>query len=165
MNEWYNFLTYLPLDKANWEFKASTNLTPPIVLYYSGLLKASPEAHHLLLVSQINTQKTTDFQGRVMPRPQYLNNKVSHDFSCIVEPISQPPQRDLLFHFQINGSDITAKQLTYTLVETMKQANPVDKRYLLDSKYKSLWAGLAENKLYQLNVEHQVWLDPNDFMA
>ncbi|WP_228015002.1 hypothetical protein [Synechocystis salina] len=42
MSEWHQFLTYFPLDKANWNFKASQNLTAPLILYYSGVLPATP---------------------------------------------------------------------------------------------------------------------------
>ena len=44
MSEWRNFLIYLPLDKANWEFKSASNIVAPMLLYYT----TPAEKHYLL---------------------------------------------------------------------------------------------------------------------
>ncbi len=158
MSEWYSFLNCLSLGNATWDFKSSTNILPPVLLYYSGIFKITPEARHLLIVSQLNSKNTGSIQNRVMPHPSALDVKVSHDFSLIFE--TPEVQRDFLFHFQINGTDITAKQLAYTLIEAMTKASAAESSYLLDTKHRSFWAGLASNKLFQLKVSHRVWSDP-----
>ena len=159
MSEWHYFLTYFPLDKANWEFKAYKNLTPPLILYYSGILPATPSLRHLFLVSQLNGTDTESFGNQAMPRPRMFDHKASHDFTMLYAPSSASQQRDLLFHFQISGSDITAKQLAYSLIEACSKAKETDRVYLDDRQYRHFWMDLASTKLSQLNVDCRIWKD------
>lgn len=159
MSEWRNFLIYLPLDKAVWEFKASPNLTPPMLLYYSGILPAAPEYRHLLLVTQLNVTATGALMGKSMPYPHRADAKATHDFSLIFELAQRPDTREFLFHFQISGTDITAKQLAYMLVETVNKTLPDYRDYLQQHKFAPFWSGLAVNKLYQLKADTKIWTD------
>ena len=75
----------------------------------------------------------------------------------------QPPpanRREFLFHFQICGSDITAKQLGYLLVEGLTKAPTSDVSYLSDHHHQRFWVAIVSNKLYQLDVDSRVWIDP-----
>lgn len=159
MSEWHYFLTYFPLDKANWDFKVSKNLTPPLILYYSGVLPATPSLRHLLLVSQLKGTDTASLGNQSMPRPRMFDHKVSHDFTMVYAQGDSAQQRDLLFHFQISGSDITAKQLAYSLVEAVSRAKEDDRVYLGDRQHRHFWLGLASTKLDQLNVDSRIWED------
>jgi hypothetical protein len=159
MSEWRNFLIYSSLDKATWEFKASTNLTPPMLLYYSGVLPATPDIHHLLLVTQLNVTATGSLIGKHMPYPHRASSHATHDFSLIYEVTGKPDSRDFLFHFQINSTDITAKQLTYTLVEVLMNTHHSCRQYLREHKFNGFWSGIATNKLYQLKVDTKIWID------
>ncbi|MBE9239458.1 hypothetical protein [Synechocystis salina] len=159
MSEWHQFLTYFPLDKANWNFKASQNLTAPLILYYSGVLPATPSLRHLLLVSQLKGTNTDSFGNQSMPRPQMFDHGASHDFTMLYAHVAAPQRRDLLFHFQISGSDITAKQLAYFFIEACGKAEDNDQIYLSDRRHRNFWADLARTKLSQLNVDSSIWED------
>ncbi|MCT0253674.1 MULTISPECIES: hypothetical protein [unclassified Synechocystis] len=159
MSEWHQFLTYFPLDKANWNFKASQNLTSPLILYYSGILTATPSLRHLLLVSQLKGTDTLSLGNQSMPRPKMFDHRASHDLTMLYAHGSTPQRRDLLFHFQISGSDITAKQLAYFLIEASGKAETSDQIYLGDRRHRNFWADLARTKLSQLNVDCQIWED------
>ncbi|QHV01263.1 hypothetical protein [Synechocystis sp. CACIAM 05] len=159
MSEWNQFLAYFPLDKANWNFKASQNLTAPLILYYSGVLAATPNLRHLLLVSQLKGTDTESFGNQSMPRPKMFDHHASHDFTMLYAQGSAPQRRDLLFHFQISGSDITAKQLAYFLVEACSKAKDEDHVYLSDRRHRNFWADLGRTKLSQLNVDSRIWED------
>jgi hypothetical protein len=159
LSEWHHFLTYFPLDKANWDFKASKNLTFPLILYYSGTLSATPSLRHLFLVSQLQGTDKESLGNKSMPHPCLFDHKASHDFTMLYAQTSYSQRRDLLFHFQISGSDITAKQLTYFLVEALSHAKEDDQAYLGDHRRRHFWADLAITKLNQLNVDPRVWED------
>lgn len=164
MSNWRNFLAYLPLDKANWDFKSSPNQVFPLMLYYSGFLKATPQYHHCLLVSQLKAGKVLASKNSTIPCPDGLDPKATHDFSLIYQAVTESSPRELLFRFQIEDTDITAKQLTYLLVETLQNTPIEHQSYLLDRGRGRFWAGLAANKLYQLKTNHHVWVDMNSFM-
>ncbi|MGL5035283.1 MAG: hypothetical protein ACRC6M_15960 [Microcystaceae cyanobacterium] len=159
MSEWRSFLAYLPLDKANWDFKSSPNQVFPLLLYYSGFLKATPQSHHCLLVTLLQERKAVSGKNSTIPMPDRLEPKATHDFSLIYQSVTERPVRELLFRFQIAETDITAKQLTYLLVETLQLTTVEHKSYVLDRERGRFWAGLAANKLYQLRTNHQVWVD------
>jgi hypothetical protein len=161
MSEWRNFLIYLPLDKANWEFKSASNIVTPILLYYSGVLKATPQFHHLLIVTQLISISSPLTGSQSIPIPDLLHPRATHDFSLLYQSRKESSVREFLFRFQINGTDITAKQLTYLLVEILKNTDSTENHYLLDRKYSQFWAGLAVNKLYQLKTPNEIWIDPN----
>ncbi len=154
MSEWQTFLTYLPLDKAHWAFKASQQVTLPMLLYYSGMLRGVPDYHYAFLVTQLIT--TTP--NAAIPSPERLHPQATHDFSMVYQGITGDRPRELLFRGQIAGSDITAKQVAYFLVETFQKVIPQDSHYLITPKASRLWAGLMANKLYQLKCRHEVWL-------
>jgi len=158
-SQWHQFLTYFPLDKSNWNFKASQNLTPPLIMYYSGILSATPALRHLLLVSQLKGTNTESRGNQSMPRPNMFNHQASHDFTMLYGHETILQQRDLLFHFQISGSDITAKQLAYFLIEACSKAKQDDRIYLGDRRHRNFWADLASTKLAQLNVDCRIWED------
>lgn len=158
-SEWHHFLTYFPVDKANWDFKSSKNLTPPLILYYSGILPATPSLRHLLLVSQLKGTDTESLGNQSMPRPRMFDYKASHDFTMLYSQGNGFQDRDLLFHFQISSSDITAKQLAYFLVEAVSHAKENDRVYLGDRQHQHFWTDLVKTKLSQLNVDCQVWED------
>jgi len=154
MSEWQIFLTYLPLDKANWAFKASQQLTSPMLLYYSGILRGVPDYHYAFLVTQLlKTPANTS-----LPSPERLHPEASHDFSMVYQGMTGDRPRELLFRSQIAGSDITAKQVAYFLVETFQKVIDEDSHYLITPKTHRFWAGLMANKLYQLKCRHEVWL-------
>lgn len=161
LSEWHQFLSYFPLDKANWTFKASLNLTPPLLLYYSGVLPATPSLRHLFLVSQLKGTDTESSSNQSMPRPRLLDRQASHDFTMVYEKTTAPPRRELLFHFQMSGSDLTAKQLAYFLVEACQNARDSSQVYLGDRLYHGFWTELARNKLSQLKVDARTWSDPH----
>jgi hypothetical protein len=157
--EWHHFLTYFPLDKANWSFKASTNLTAPLLVYYSGVLPMTPTLRHLFLVSQLKGTETESLGNQAMPRPKMFDRQASHDFTMLYVNTTANNRRELLFHFQISGSDLTAKQLAYFLVEACLNARESSLAYLGDRQYHPFWSELARNKLDQLKVDSRTWSD------
>ncbi|MEB3193107.1 MAG: hypothetical protein VKL42_22420 [Snowella sp.] len=159
MSEWRNFLIYLPLDKANWEFKSASNIVAPMLLYYSGILQATPQFYHLLLVTQLTAPVGLPPRSQSVPTPDLLHPKATHDFSLIYQSRQEASGREFLFRFQMDGTDVTAKQLTYLLVEVLQNTTSAEKHYLLDRKYGQFWSGLAANKLYQLKTKHETWVD------
>lgn len=159
LSEWHHFLTYFPLDKANWPFKASTNLTAPLLMYYSGVLPMTPILRHLFLVSQLKGTETESLGNQVMPRPKMFDRQASHDFTMLYANTTANNRRELLFHFQISGSDLTAKQLAYFLVEACLNTRESSLAYLGDRQYHSFWTELARNKLDQLKVDSRTWSD------
>ncbi|MEB3161454.1 MAG: hypothetical protein VKL20_08345 [Synechocystis sp.] len=159
LSEWHHFLTYFPLDQASWPFKASTNLTAPLLLYYSGVLPVTPTLRHLFLVSQLKGTDTESLGNQVMPRPKMFDRQASHDFTMLYSNTMMRNRRELLFHFQISGSDLTAKQLAYFLVEAFQNARENSRAYLGDRQYHSFWTQLASNKLDQLKADSRTWSD------
>jgi hypothetical protein len=159
LSEWHHFLTYFPLDQANWPFKASTNLTAPLLLYYSGVLPVTSTLRHLFLVSQLRGTDTESLGNQVMPRPKMFDRQASHDFTMVYANTTAQNHRELLFHFQISGSDLTAKQLAYFLVEVCQKAREESRDYLGDRQYHPFWSELARNKLDQLKVDSRTWSD------
>lgn len=158
-SEWHHFLTYFPLGKANWPFKAYQQLTPPLLFYYSGTLAATPSLRHLFLVSQLKGTDTVSLGNQSMPRPRMFDHKTSHDFTMVYAQDKDERKRNLLFHFQISGSDITAKQLSYFLVEVLSKARASYATYLGDRQHRNFWEDLAATKLAQLNVDDRIWMD------
>mgnify|MGYP007093987904 CR=1 FL=1 len=159
LSEWHHFLTYFPLDQANWPFKASTNLTAPLLLYYSGVLSVTPTLRHLFLVSQLKGTDTESLGNQVMPRPRMFDRRASHDFTMLYASTTVGNRRELLFHFQMSGSDLTAKQLAYFLVEAFQNAREESRAYLGDRQYRPFWSELARNKLDHLKVDSRIWSD------
>lgn len=159
-SEWHHFLSYFPLEQAHWPFKASTHLTAPMIMYYSGVLSVTPTLRHLFLVSQLKGTDTESLGNQVMPRPTWFDRQASHDFTMVYANTLMGNRRELLFHFQINGSDLTAKQLAYFLVDAFHKAKEESRAYLGDRQFHAFWTALARNKLEQLKVDSRTWSDP-----
>ncbi|MFN9175358.1 MAG: hypothetical protein ACK58N_12875 [Synechocystis sp.] len=128
-------------------------------MYYSGVLPMTPILRHLFLVSQLKGTETESLGNQVMPRPKMFDRQASHDFTMLYANTTANNRRELLFHFQISGSDLTAKQLAYFLVEACLNTRESSLAYLGDRQYHPFWTELARNKLDQLKVDSRTWSD------
>lgn len=133
----------LALFKTNDNFSSCTELQPPVLQQWSGVLDATVSLKHLLRVVKLTGWEAPNPEGRYTPAFRAFP-RASHEIHSFYESKATPNHQRLLFRVHLAATDEVAKQAGKYLANMMKSLQPQQGhrlvRYNLESYRRLFWA-------------------------